>query len=99
MQRSVLAACYRHLILLCGALLLVGACQSGPSAPPAATISGIPTLRQAQGEPQGGATAASPTTAAPQPTTVPTTVPQPSAAYNRTTADRRGAGSTAQRRA
>src|SRR4051812_9088021 len=78
MQLSILNARYRRLILLCSALLLVGACQSAPPASPAAPTSGIPT--------QGGAPSAALTTAAPTIEAPPTHAPQPPAAPQPTAA-------------
>ena len=77
MQLSVLAARYRRLILLCGALLLVSACQSAPSAPPP----GDATNGPAAARPTAAPTIAAPPTSAPQPTAVPapTAAPQPTA--------------------
>jgi hypothetical protein len=78
MQLSVLAARYRRLLLLCGALLLIDACQSAPSAPQsAAATSGIPTPG---GAPTAALTVAAPTIAAPTSAPAPTAAPQPTAA-------------------
>jgi hypothetical protein len=66
MQLAILTARYCRLIMLCGALLLVGACQSAPPAPtPAAAIS-TPSAAQSA--------------ATPQPTAAPTSAPRPTAA-------------------
>jgi hypothetical protein len=76
MQLSILTGRYRRLMLLCGALLLAGACQSEPpAAPPAATIS-TPAAAQPTSAPQPTAPAP---TSAPQPTVAPapTSAPQP----------------------
>src|SRR5215213_2298208 len=79
MQQSVSTAPYRHLILICGALLLVGGCQSAPDAPPIAnppTSASLPTSA-----PQPTATVPAPTSA-PKPTATvlaPTSAPKPTA--------------------
>ncbi len=86
MQLPVLTARYHRLILLCGALLLVGACQSTPLAPtPAAAIStpgaalatSVPT---AEAPPTVAPATAAPTAAAPTAAAViPTAAPQSTA--------------------
>ncbi|MEO7909352.1 MAG: hypothetical protein ABIV47_06845, partial [Roseiflexaceae bacterium] len=83
MQLSISTARYRRLILLCSALLLVGACQNAPSAPPSA-VTGTPSASLATAAPTEAAptsvsqpTTSSPTSAvAPQPTAA---MPQPTA--------------------
>jgi hypothetical protein len=82
MQLSVLTARYRLLILLCGALLLVSACQSSPSAPPAAATS-MPAAALTTAAPtiEARPTSAPPPTPAPAPTVAPQpTAPAPAAA-------------------
>ncbi|MEP7188819.1 MAG: hypothetical protein ABI901_06500, partial [Roseiflexaceae bacterium] len=83
MQLCVLIARYRHLSLICGALL-VGACQSVPSAP---TIAALPTSAALPtGVPASIATVTAPTSApvptatAPAPTSAPQPTAQPTAA-------------------
>jgi len=80
MQLSVLTARYHRLMLLCGVLLLVSACQSAPSAPPIATLpTNMPQPTAAAPQPTVAAPAS---TIAPQPTAAPasTVAPQPTAA-------------------
>jgi putative peptidoglycan binding protein len=78
MQLSVLTARYRRLILLCGALLLVSACQSSQSAPTPVAATSTPAAALATAAP----TIAARPTSAPQPTAAPapTIAPQPTAA-------------------
>src|SRR3954471_2801228 len=77
MQLSILTAHYRHLILLCGALLLASACQNAPSAPPQAAGTSTPVAALATVVP----TIEAAPTAVPQPTaTVPTVAPAPTTA-------------------
>jgi hypothetical protein len=81
MQLSILTARYRRLVLLCVALLLVGACQSAPSAPTPAATDSTPTSAP---EPTSAPTSAPEPTSAPTnaPTIVtsrPTSTPEPTA--------------------
>jgi len=89
MQLAVLTARFRHLILLCGALLLVSACQSAPAAPspasatsaPAATFTTVvPTLEAAPSSAPPATNAPAPTVA-PQPTAAAPTALLPAPVY------------------